>query len=55
MKNKQKKPVIKLITHNWNKTDKKEQDKNLLFMHRVLSEMEQNRKFGYSNDFWANL
>lgn len=48
-----KKPIFKLQTYNWNKAPKKEQDKALFFMHRVLVELEQNRKFGYDPNFTA--
>lgn len=47
--------IFKLQTKNWNKLSKGEQDKALLFMHRVLVELSEGRKHGYSPDFWAQF
>jgi hypothetical protein len=45
--------IFKLVTNNWNKLSKKDQDEALLFMFRVLAELSEHRKTGYSKDFWA--
>ena len=47
--------ILKLQTKDWNKLSKGEQDKALLFMHRVLVELEEGRKYGYAPDFWAQF
>ena len=44
---------MKLETFNWNKTSKSDQDKAILFMLRVISELEQGRKHGYDSKFYA--
>jgi hypothetical protein len=45
--------IFKLQTKDWNNLSRKEQDKALLFMFRVLAELSENRKHGYSPEFWA--
>lgn len=56
MKKKQKKEIIfHLQTTNWNKQTKRNQDKALLFMYRVLGELSEKRKFGYATDFNASI
>ena len=45
--------IFKLVTKDWNKLQKKDQDEALLFMFRVLAELSEQRKTGYSKDFWA--
>ncbi len=45
--------IFKLETSNWNKLTPREQDKALLFMHRILTELSENRKRGYDPKFWA--
>ena len=49
----QREMIVKLVTNNWNKTTPREQDRAILFMLRVLSELSEHRKHGYSKDFWA--
>lgn len=50
---KEKEMIFKLETKNWNKVPRKDQDKALLFMFRVLTELESGRKIGYDPEFWA--
>lgn len=50
---KKKKKIFILNTFDWNKVSKAEQDKALLFMHRVLTDLAENRKHGYDPKFWA--
>ena len=50
---KTKEMILELKTNNWNKQSKSKQDKALLFMYRVLGELESHRKFGYDPEFWA--
>ncbi len=52
---KRKEMIFKLETKNWNKQTKKDQDKALLFMFRVLVELSENRKYGYDPKFWAQF
>ena len=53
MTKKKKEMIFRLDTKNWNKLPKRDQDKALLFMHRVLVELSEHRKHGYSPEFWA--
>jgi hypothetical protein len=56
MKKKTIKPtILKLQTYNWNKTPKKDQDKAILFMLRILSDLESGRKHGYDPKFYATF
>lgn len=52
MKKKQK-IIFYFQTYNWNKLTKKEQDKALFFMYRVLHDLGEDRKFGYGPKFYA--
>jgi hypothetical protein len=52
-KKKKKEMIFKLVTKNWNKLSPKEQDRAILFMLTVLSELSHGRKYGYDNDFFA--
>ena len=47
------KKILKLEAFDWNKLPKAKQDKALLFMYRVLHDLEKNRKYGYGDKFWA--
>lgn len=50
---KQKPMIFKLQTKDWNKLTSSQQDKALLFMYRILSDLSKGRKYGYDPDFWA--
>jgi hypothetical protein len=45
--------ILKLETYNWNKTPKKDQDKAIEFMLRVVRDLERGRKFGFDDRFYA--
>ena len=48
-----KKVILHLQTYDWNKLKPKEQDKAIMFMFRILSDLSENRKYGFDNRFWA--
>ena len=49
-----KKPMIlKLQTKKWNKLTKKEKDKALLWMFKVLNELAEYGKYDYDDGFFA--
>ena len=50
---KKKEMIFKFQTKNWNKLSKRDQDKAILFMLRVLADLEQGRKFGFAPEYWA--
>ena len=49
------KMILRLETNNWNKQTKRDQDKALLFMFRVLVELSEGRKTGYGPEFYAQI
>lgn len=51
-----KKPMtFKLQTKNWNKLLRKDQDKALLFMFGVLTDLSRSREYGYDPEFFAQF
>ena len=46
--------ILVLQTSDWNKTSKSQQDKELLFMYRILAELDGHRKVGIDKSFWAS-
>jgi hypothetical protein len=45
--------IFHLKVNNWNKQSRRNQDRALMFMYRVLYELDANREFGYSDNFTA--
>ena len=45
--------IFQLKVNSWNKQSKKDQNRALVFMYRVLYELDTNRKFGYIDNFTA--
>lgn len=52
---KKKETILILKTNKWNKQTKQNQDKVLLYMYGVLANLEEHRKVGIDDEFWAQF